>query len=57
MRLLTVSLYLHILIMDEKKEQFRLILKRYAKLGWMPREDLDWILKTLTELLENKQGE
>jgi hypothetical protein len=39
--------------MSDKQEQFRLILERYDKLGWMPREDLDWILKTLAELLEN----
>lgn len=41
--------------MDDKQEQFRLILARYKKLGWMPREDLDWILAALAELLENRQ--
>lgn len=41
--------------MDDKQEKYSLILDRYKKLGWMPREDLDWILATLAELLENRQ--
>jgi hypothetical protein len=34
-------------------EKFRQIMSRFKKLGWLPREDLDWILATLAELLEN----
>lgn len=45
----------HILIMSDKQEQFRQILDRFNKLGWMPREDLVWVLETLAELLENGQ--
>jgi hypothetical protein len=45
----------HILIMDDKQERFRQILDRFNKLGWMPREDLVWLLETLAELLENGQ--
>jgi hypothetical protein len=41
--------------MNDKQEQYRQILDRYKKLGWMPREDLEWILATLAELLENRQ--
>ena len=41
--------------MNDKQEQYRQILARYEKLGWMPREDLEWILATLSELLENGQ--
>jgi hypothetical protein len=36
------------------QEKFRQIMGRYKLLGWLPREDLDWILATLTELLENE---
>jgi hypothetical protein len=35
------------------QEKFRQIMGRYEFLGWLPREDLDWILATLAELLEN----
>ena len=35
------------------QEIFRQIMDRYKLLGWLPREDLDWILATLAELLEN----
>ena len=42
-------------IMDDKQERFRQILDRFNKLGWMPREDLVWLLETLAELLENGQ--
>ena len=45
----------HILIMDDKQERFRQILDRFNKLGWIPREDLVWVLETLAELLENGQ--
>jgi len=41
--------------MDDKQERFRQILDRFNKLGWMPREDLMWLLETLAELLENGQ--
>lgn len=34
------------------QEKFRQIMERYKLLGWLPKEDLGWILVTLAELLE-----
>ncbi|MFO0053486.1 MAG: hypothetical protein ACK53Q_11155 [Dolichospermum sp.] len=41
--------------MSDKQEQFRQIIERFKKLGWMPREDLIWVLETLAELLKNQE--
>jgi len=40
--------------MDDKQKRFRQILDKFKKLGWMPREDLDWVLETLAELLNEQ---
>ena len=36
------------------QEKFRQIMDKYEFLGWMPKEDLDWILAILAKLLENE---
>jgi hypothetical protein len=37
--------------MDEQREKFQQILDRYSKLGWMPKEDLDWLIEALATML------
>ena len=36
-------------------ERLQQIQEKFAKLGWMPREDIGWLMETLAQIYKNQE--